>query len=157
MVMRRLLGVLGSWCVVSAAVVSAQSGPAPTSAPTFNKDVAPILFANCISCHRAGEIAPMSLLTYKEARPWAKGIKAQVAARAMPPWFADPKHGRFKNARGLTQAQIDTLVAWADAGAPEGPGPAPVATTISDSQAGTLAGFMDRPPDATILSPWDAV
>lgn len=156
--MRRVLFVLGSLCVWSAAAASAQSGQAPTPAPTFNKDVAPILFANCISCHRAGEIAPMSLITYKEARPWAKGIKAQVAARAMPPWFADPKHGKFKNERGLSQAQIDTLVAWADAGAPEGSGAAPVpANSISNSQAGTLAGFMDRPADATILSPWDAV
>ena len=74
MVMRRLLFVLGSLCLLSAAAASAQSGQATTTAPTFNKDVAPILFANCISCHRAGEIAPMSLMNYKETRPWAKGI-----------------------------------------------------------------------------------
>ena len=118
--MRRLLFVLGSLCTLSAAAASAQSGQATTPAPTFNKDVAPILFANCISCHRAGEIAPMSLLTYKEARPWAKGIKAQVAARAMPPWFADPKHGRFKNERGLTQEEKSTIFRWVANGAPKG-------------------------------------
>src|SRR5262245_5233104 len=152
--MRRLLLVCGSICLM-AAPASAQSGQA--SAPTFNKDVAPILFDKCIACHRPGEIAPMSLLTYKDARPWAKGIKAKVSAHEMPPWFADPKYGKFKNARGLSQTQIDTLIAWADAGAPEGTGPAPVATSnIGDSQAGTLAGFMDRAPDATILSPWKA-
>src|SRR4029453_3679804 len=104
--------VLGSACLL-AAPANAQSGrPAPT--PTFNKDVAPILFPNCLGCPRPGEIAPMSLLTFQDARPWAKGIKAKVVAREMPPWFADPRYGKFKNARGLTQAQIATLVAWAD-------------------------------------------
>src|SRR5436305_11597398 len=114
----RLFFVLGTACLL-AAPVGAQTKQA---APTFNKDVAPILFANCIACNRPGEIAPMSLLTYQDARPWAKGIKAKVSAREMPPWFADPQYGKFKNARGLTQAQIDTLVAWADAGAPQGTG-----------------------------------
>src|SRR5437762_8839004 len=145
---RTLLIVLGSACLWGSPV-SAQSRAVAATAPTFNKDVAPILYGNCITCHRPGEIAPMSLLTYQEARPWARGIKAKVAAREMPPWFADPRYGKFKNARGLTQAQIDTLVAWADAGAPRGSGLEPVAQGIvTDSAAGTLKGFIDRPPDA---------
>ena len=94
--MRRLLFVLGSLSLLSAPASAQSQATAP--APTFNKDVAPILFANCISCHRAGEIAPMSLLTYKEARPWAKGIKAQVSAHSMPPWFADPHASLRTNA-----------------------------------------------------------
>jgi mono/diheme cytochrome c family protein len=87
---------------------------------TFNKDVAPILFANCAECHRAGESAPMSLLSYQEARPWARSIKEKVAARAMPPWHADPHVGKWSNDRRLTQTQIDTIVAWVDGGAKEG-------------------------------------
>src|SRR5450432_4689267 len=88
--------------------------------PTFNKDVLPILQNNCQECHRAGEIAPMSLLSYNEARPWAKAIKAAVVNQKMPPWFADPKVGHFANDRRLSDAQIKTLTAWADNGAPEG-------------------------------------
>ena len=90
------------------------------AAPTFNKDVLPILQANCQQCHRPGEIAPMSLLTYNEARPWAKAIKAAVVSQKMPPWFADPNVGHFANDRRLSEEQIKTLAAWVDNGAPEG-------------------------------------
>jgi hypothetical protein len=90
------------------------------STVTFNKDVLPILQKNCQSCHRPGEVAPMSLLNYADARPWAKAMKAAVATQKMPPWFADPKIGHFSNERKLTQDQINTIVAWADNGAPEG-------------------------------------
>src|SRR6185436_3771396 len=90
------------------------------SAVTFSKDVAPILNKNCATCHRPGEIAPMSLLSYKEARPWAKSIRQVVVDRTMPPWLADPKHGEFANDRRLSQNDIDTLVAWVDSGAKEG-------------------------------------
>ncbi len=90
------------------------------SAVTFNKDVLPILQNNCQSCHRPGQIAPMSLLTYKDVRPWAKAIKAATVARKMPPWNADPKYGHFTNDRSLKQSEIDTLTGWVDAGAPEG-------------------------------------
>ena len=92
---------------------------AQTSA-TFNKDVLPILQKNCQGCHRPGQIAPMSLLTYKDARPWAKAIKNAVITNAMPPWFADPSYGHFSNERRLKPADIDTIAKWADAGAPEG-------------------------------------
>jgi hypothetical protein len=87
---------------------------------TFNKDVLPILQRNCQVCHRPGEIGPMSLLTYQASRPWAKAIKAAVVSRTMPPWFADPRFGHFRNERRLTDAEIATLAAWADNGAPEG-------------------------------------
>lgn len=97
--------------------VAAMAAPANV---TFNKDVLPILQNNCQGCHRAGEIAPMSLMTYAEARPWAKAIKSAVVNRKMPPWFADPNVGHFANDKRLSDAQIETLVAWADNGAPEG-------------------------------------
>jgi len=96
---------------------------------TFAKDVLPILQKNCQTCHRPGQVAPMSLLSYQEARPWAKAIKAAVTARKMPPWFADPNYGHFANDRSLKQSEIDTLVKWADTGAAPGDAkdaPAPV-------------------------------
>jgi len=95
------------------------AAPAPKEV-TFHKHVEPILQANCQGCHRPDEAAPMSLLTYSDARPWAKSIKQAVLKRQMPPWFADASHGHFANDRRLSASDIDTLVAWADAGAPEG-------------------------------------
>ncbi len=94
---------------------------------TFNKDVLPVLQKNCQGCHRPGELAPMSLLTYTDARPWAKAMKQAVATKKMPPWFAEKGH--FANDRSLSQAEIDTIVAWADNGAVEGDAkdkPAPI-------------------------------
>src|SRR5262249_4105874 len=90
------------------------------AAPTFSKDVAPILQNRCQICHRPGEAGPFSLMTYDQARPWAKAIKTAVIQRKMPPWFADPHYGKFSNDASLTKAEIDTLAAWADAGAPLG-------------------------------------
>src|SRR5262245_53627756 len=87
---------------------------------TFNRDVAPIFFKQCVECHRPGESAPFSALSYKDVRPWAKSIKEKVADRTMPPWHADPHYGDFKNNRSLTRDEINTIVAWVDAGAPEG-------------------------------------
>ena len=95
------------------------SSSAPASV-TFHKDVLPILQKNCQSCHRPGQIAPMSFLEFESVRPWAKAIKAAVIARKMPPWFADPKYGHFSIDRTLKQRDIDTVVAWADNGAKEG-------------------------------------
>jgi mono/diheme cytochrome c family protein len=92
-------------------------GPAPV---TFTKDIAPIFFSKCAACHRPGEIAPMSLLTYKDARPWARSIKEKVVNRDMPPWHADPQHGAFKNDRRLSDKEIATISAWVDGGAVEG-------------------------------------
>ena len=87
---------------------------------TFTKDVLPILQNNCQTCHRPGEIAPMSFLTYKDTRPWAKAIKSAVVSRQMPPWFADPSYGHFANDRTLSDRDIKTLIAWADNGTLEG-------------------------------------
>lgn len=87
---------------------------------TFSRDVAPILYQRCLECHRSGEAAPMAFTTYKEVRPWAKAIKERVLTRAMPPWLADARHGDFRNDRRLPQREIDTIVAWVNAGAPEG-------------------------------------
>ena len=87
---------------------------------TFNKDVLPILQKNCQSCHRPGNIAPMSFLTYESTRPWAKAMKSAAVTRKMPPWSADPKYGHFSNDRSLKQSDIDTIAKWADGGAPQG-------------------------------------
>jgi hypothetical protein len=95
--------------------------PSPASAaPTFSKDVAPILYKSCVECHRPSAMAPMSLLTFDDARPWARAIKQKVARREMPPWGADPAVGKFLNDPSLSQAEIDTISAWVDGGAPEG-------------------------------------
>jgi hypothetical protein len=87
---------------------------------TFTKNVAPILYKSCVECHRPTMFAPMSLLTYDDARPYARSIKQRVVARIMPPWGADPAHGEFKNDPRLSQAEIDTIAAWVDGGAVKG-------------------------------------
>jgi hypothetical protein len=89
---------------------------------TFSKDVAPILQRACQNCHRPGSIAPMSLLTYNEARPWARSIKTKVALRQMPPWHIDRNVGvnKFKDDPSLSDEEIATISAWVDAGSPEG-------------------------------------
>ncbi len=100
--------------------MTAMAAPNTGTPVTFNKDVLPILQKNCQACHRPGEIAPMSFLGYNEARPWAKAMKVAVATKKMPPWFADPQYGHFANDRTLSAADVNTLAAWADNGAPEG-------------------------------------
>lgn len=87
---------------------------------TYHKDVESIVQNRCQECHRPGEIAPFSMLTYQDVRPWAKSIKSDVLTKKMPPWFADPKYGHFANDRSLSKQEIDTLVAWVDGGAKEG-------------------------------------
>src|SRR4030095_12315272 len=91
-----------------------------TQLATFNKDVLPVLQKNCQTCHRDGGVAPMPFTSYESTRPWAKAMKAAVLNKKMPPWFADPHVGEFRNAPQLTQADINTLTAWADGGAIEG-------------------------------------
>ena len=108
------------WIALVLTGTGLMAAPATTDV-TFNKDVLPILQQNCQRCHRPGEVTPMSLLTYKDARPWAKAIKAAVVSDKMPPWFMDPQYdGHFANSARLSKEQIATLVAWADNGAPEG-------------------------------------
>ena len=94
----------GVFCFIALSSTSANSDAktAPKTV-TFTKDVAPILYKSCAECHRPGEIAPMSLLTYKDARPWAKSIREKVADKVMPPWHADPNHGEWRNDRRLGQ------------------------------------------------------
>src|SRR5579859_1496531 len=109
---RRALWTIVSVVAVSAALSSASmaaradgkdDAAVPGQVPTFTKDVAPILYNHCVTCHRPGEIAPMTLLSYAEARPWAKAIKQKVESREMPPWGADPAHSlKMRNDRSLS-------------------------------------------------------
>lgn len=92
----------------------------PKRDATFYSDVLPVLQKNCQSCHRPGEAGPMSLMTFKDARPWAKAMREAVLVRKMPPWYADPAHGKFVNERTLSEAEIDAIAGWAENGAPEG-------------------------------------
>jgi len=123
------------------------SAAAGTAQVTFYKDVLPVIEKNCQSCHRPGEAAPMTFLDYKSTRPWAKAIKSIVLSRKMPPWLADPQFGHFSNDRSLSDADVKTLIAWADSGAPEGKAseaPRPVAW---------VEGWSIGKPDAVIEMP----
>jgi hypothetical protein len=111
-----LVGLLFSGRIARAS--DPESGKNPEV--TFSKNVAPIFYKNCTSCHRPAELAPMSLLTYKDARPWARSIKEKVVSREMPPWPADPHYGQFANDKRLSQQDVETIVAWVDQGAREG-------------------------------------
>jgi hypothetical protein len=111
-----LLGVVVMLLLVSGRTVTTTS----ENNVTFTKDVAPIFYKNCTGCHRPGEIAPMSLLSYNDARPWAKSIREKVANREMPPWHADPKYGEWRNDRRISQEAINTILAWVNNGAREG-------------------------------------
>ncbi|MBI3651697.1 MAG: thiol-disulfide isomerase [Acidobacteria bacterium] len=113
----------GASIVVLLAMTIAATGNAsgnPAKDVTFSKDVAPIFYKRCAECHRPGEIAPMSLMTYKEARPWGKAIREKVAEGVMPPWHADPAHGKFKNDRRLSPQEKATILNWVDSGMKEG-------------------------------------
>lgn len=124
---------------------------ATDATPTYNEDVGRILLDNCAGCHRPNQIAPMSLLTYAETRPWARAIKSQVVKRNMPPWFADPQYGHFKNDSSLSKSEIATIVAWVDSGAAEGSGDAPDgATRFSEAGWSHPSG---RDPDYIIDFP----
>src|SRR5215468_7126060 len=112
---RTLLTSFLAFC--SATALFAQMGN--MHAPTYTKDVAPILQKNCQSCHRPGEAAPFSMLTYEETRPWIGAIKLAVKQKLMPPWYADPQVGHFANDMSLSQKEIDTITAWVTAGAPK--------------------------------------
>src|SRR5689334_14321998 len=150
--MRRfgLLLILGTVAIQLQAVGYAQ---------TFSKDVAPIFQDKCEACHRPDSIAPMSLTTYEETRPWARSIKSRVEARQMPPWHIDKTVGiqEFKNDRSLSDEQIDTIVRWIDAGAPKGDAkdmPAP--KQWPNEQGWNFAAmFGQKEPDLIIRStPW---
>src|SRR5262249_18288389 len=127
-----------------------------TNAPiTFTKDIAPIFQEKCEACHRTDSIAPMSLVTYEEARPWAKAVRERVITRQMPPWHIDKTVGiqKFKNDRSLSDAQIDTIVKWVDAGAPKGdPKDMPAPKVWPDESKWNFAALYG-PPDLVIKSP----
>src|SRR2546422_1671901 len=118
--------------------------PAIDTTPTFNKDVAAILFNNCVICHRPNQIAPMTLMSYKEVRPWARAIKEKVIKGEMPPWRADARFGTFRNDRRLTPEQTKTIVAWVDGGAPEGDTPLTAELPVFKDGWSHPSG---RPPD----------
>src|SRR5947208_940323 len=149
------LSVVAGPVIPVAAASEGRGGGAAVPNPTFTKDVAPIFQDKCESCHRPGSIAPMSLVTYEEARPWARSIKARVSARQMPPWHIDRTVGiqHFENDRSLTDDQIDTIVRWVDAGAPQGDvKDMPRPRTWPDD---TTWGFAAQlgPPDLVLRSP----
>ncbi|MSO84017.1 MAG: hypothetical protein EXQ53_12110 [Acidobacteria bacterium] len=147
-------------CVVTLSAVLAMSAPTLAAEPiapqaTFSKDVAPILQQKCQECHQPNSIAPMSLITFQDARPWARSIKQRVLSRQMPPWHIDQNVGvhKFKNDMSLSDEQIDTIARWVDAGAPEGnpkdlPPPKPLVT--SNEWQGVKDGF--GPPDLVVKS-----
>ena len=115
-----LAGVLLPAAVTAVSGDGAASRTAPAAVPTFTRDVAPILYRNCVQCHRAGEIAPMSLLTYQEVRPWARAIRKATSEGVMPPWHAAAPEGTFENERRLSAAEKDVIARWVAGGAPEG-------------------------------------
>ena len=147
-------------CVGTVSTVLAMSAPSlaadSTGRPvTFSKDVAPIFQEKCQQCHQPNSIAPMSLISFENTRPWAKSIKQRVMTRQMPPWHIDPSVGvhEFKNDMSLTDEQIDTIVRWVDAGALEGdpkdmPPPKPLVT--DNEWQGVRDGY--GPPDLVISS-----
>ena len=143
-------GLVGMGMVL---VLGAPAAAAET--PTFSKDVAPILQAKCQACHQPNSIAPMSLMTYQEARPWARSMRERVSSRQMPPWHIDKSVGiqQFKNDMSLSDEQIDTIVRWVEGGAPQGdpkdlpPAKPPV---TSNEWQGVLSGY--GAPDLVIKS-----
>lgn len=131
-----------AWCA------GAHADDTDGGAVTFSRDVAPILQENCQTCHRPGDVAPMSLVTYQDARPWAKAVKQAVAARTMPPWFADARYGHFANDTSLSEEEIATIVRWVDQGAREGdPADLPAARTFDHG------GWKLKEPDIVFQYP----
>ena len=129
-------GVLVVALSLGSSVVLAQETTGAASDVTFTKDVLPILQRSCQACHRPGAIAPMSLISYQDVRPWARSIKRYVESREMPPWYIDRRIGiqDFKDDPSLTDDEIATIAAWVDGGALRGnPGDAPPAREFLDA------------------------
>jgi hypothetical protein len=152
------LGVLALGCLWSVAAPAAVGAEGPAN-PTFTKDIAPIFQEKCEACHRPDSIAPMSLRTYQEARPWARSIRSRVEARQMPPWHIDKTVGiqEFKNDRSLNEDQIATILRWVDQGAPQGDAKdMPPAKVWPNEQVWTAAAmYGQKEPDLIVRStPW---
>jgi len=144
-----------TFAVALAAVAATANAAGPAAPVTFSKDVAPILQSKCQDCHQPNSIAPMSLITYEETRPYARSIKNRVAARQMPPWHIDRTVGvqKFKNDMSLSDDQVDTIVRWVDGGALQGDPkdlPKPKALVTDNQWQGVRDGF--GPPDLVIKS-----
>jgi len=156
--MGRSLSAVVQASALSAALVlpvTAFAADAP-KAPTFTKDIAPIFQDKCEACHRPDSMAPMSLVTFADARPWLRSIKTRVADRQMPPWQIDRSVGiqKFKNDRSLTDEQVDTIVRWVDNGAPQGdPKDMPAAKVWPEDQGWNFAAlFGQKEPDMIVKS-----
>src|SRR5262245_44615929 len=152
----RLLSTTLTALVVSASALPNAALAADAKKPTFSKDVAPIFQSKCVSCHEPGSIAPMSLRTFEDVRPWARSIKNRVSTRQMPPWHLNRSVGvqEFKNDISLTDEQIDTIVAWVDQGAPQGdPKDMPPLKPVTDKLVwqGERDGY--GPPDIVVKAP----
>src|SRR5687767_3486944 len=147
------LGVLAAVTVFAPATAVAQQ-----TAPTFTKDIARIFQEKCEACHRPDSIAPMSLVSFEEARPWARSIKDRVASRQMPPWHIDKTVGiqEFKNDRSLSDDEIETITRWVDTGAPKGdPKDMPPPVVWPDESIWNFAKLYGGPPDLIVKStPW---
>lgn len=152
-----VVGVVGLTAVAAAGLSMPSAALAQEGEATFTRDVAPILQRSCQNCHRPGSIAPMSLLSYREARPWARSIREKVRTREMPPWHVDKRIGyqRFLADQSLSDAEIATIVQWVDAGAPRGnPADMPPPLQFNDE----LEWVIEEEPDLIAEMPeWYAV
>jgi hypothetical protein len=149
------LGAVTLAAVTLAFVPVTARAAGPAANPTFSKDIAPIFQEKCEACHRPDSIAPMSLVTFEEARPWARSIKDRVATRQMPPWHIDRNVGiqDFKNDRSLSEDQIATIVRWVDTGAPKGDAnDMPPRKEWPDESVWNFAKVFGGPPDLIIKS-----
>ena len=126
---------------------AAKKATVEPAALTYSKNIAPIFQQHCQDCHRPGEVAPMSLLTFEDARRWKRSIKKEIRSGQMPPWHADPKIGHWRNDRRMSATEIDSVIRWIDAGAPEGdPADLPPAKTFT-------RGWRHGPPDVVLQIP----
>jgi hypothetical protein len=153
-----LAGLAGVAIATTVAVIPAraQGGQSPSASVTFARDIAPIFQDKCEICHRPEGMAPMSLVTYNEVRPWVRAIKSRVEAHDMPPWFVDRTVGvqKFANDRSLTDRQVDLISRWVDAGAPPGDSrELPKARVWPSEDAWQFADYFGRPPDLVVKSP----
>ena len=157
--MKQITGRLTLWfALVNLGILLPAAGLASAQEVTFTKDVVPILQQSCQGCHRTGQMAPMSLMTYEEVRPWARAIRTKVSQRIMPPWHLDKTVGikEYQNDISLSDEQIQAVVRWVDAGAPRGnPADLPPPIDWPDDQVWHLAEEYGREPDLVVTSdPW---
>jgi len=141
-----LVGIAAILTVIAVGVLPAPGSAQTSGEPTWTADIGPVMSQKCMNCHRPGQIAPMSLLTYEDVSPWVRSIRMMVENRIMPPWHADPRYGEFGNDRRLSDDQIAMISKWVEIGAPRGDGEfrAPVFASATD---GFLLTGELGPPD----------